>query len=205
MVTFDEADDRFAEHEVPAEVARGVPKRRSEFLAGRFCALEAIRALEPSYIGGTLPVGRHRAPIWPTGLCGSITHADGVAMAAASRLTDAIGIGIDTAPVIDPPVAREIASHIARPHELKALEHTLGLADHVIVTLVFAAKEAVFKCLFSTVGHYFGHHEVEIVDASERAFWARLDLAPALPAGTVLEGYIEIAPQRVNAGIVLPP
>src|SRR5258708_1656319 len=67
-------------------VGRAALRRRSENVAGRRCA---ARALEMYLKSGPLDldiVGRRpdRAPIWPRGIVGSITHTVGYAAAAVS-------------------------------------------------------------------------------------------------------------------------
>ena len=56
-------------------VAKAVPKRVAQFTAGRVCARRALAQL-----GNTEPVpilmGEDRAPQWPAGYVGSISHTD---------------------------------------------------------------------------------------------------------------------------------
>src|SRR5690349_17676802 len=64
-----------------ALVARGADKRRREFAGGRACARRALAALDaPS---AALLVAAERAPAWPAGWVGSITHAAGYCGAVA--------------------------------------------------------------------------------------------------------------------------
>ncbi|HWS27500.1 MAG TPA: hypothetical protein VN259_13150, partial [Xanthomonadales bacterium] len=67
--------------------------RRREFLAGRLAAHAALTAL-----GERGAVGRQgRAPVWPQGCSGSISHANGcaVAVAASARHWQALGIDLE--------------------------------------------------------------------------------------------------------------
>ncbi|MEM7435734.1 MAG: 4'-phosphopantetheinyl transferase, partial [Myxococcota bacterium] len=75
-------------------VAGAVPRRVSEFTAGRTCARQALSKLKgPS--GYALLQGEDRGPIWPTGFVGSITHADFWCAAAVARESDVRAVGID--------------------------------------------------------------------------------------------------------------
>ena len=71
-------DDSFlrADIPLPASLTSSVDKRKTEYLAGRWCAREALRILGFDGIPG---MGADRAPIWPGGTVGSITHSKGTA------------------------------------------------------------------------------------------------------------------------------
>ena len=97
---------RFALHpdEAPA-VVRAVAKRQLEFAAGRHYAHSALQALGAA--PGPLLVGPARAPLWPAGVVGAISHDDGWAAAAVARQVDCAGLGIDieSLRVNSPPLA----------------------------------------------------------------------------------------------------
>src|SRR5438876_615194 len=69
-----------------ALVAGASPVRRREFTAGRVCARDALQQLG----GPRCAILRDpsRAPIWPEGFVGSISHAAGYCVAAAARTAD---------------------------------------------------------------------------------------------------------------------
>ena len=60
--------------EAPA-IARAIPKRQAEFAAGRRAARAALTTL--GHPAQAIPVGDRRAPIWPQGTVGAITHDQG--------------------------------------------------------------------------------------------------------------------------------
>src|SRR5215469_16812348 len=69
----------------PAEaaiVARAVEKRRAEFATGRACAHAALDAWGAP--DAPLLPGPDRAPLWPDGFVGSISHARGACAAVAA-------------------------------------------------------------------------------------------------------------------------
>ena len=70
-----------------------VNKRQREFAAGRAAAHTAMANLgvPPQAILN----GDDRAPIWPEGLTGSITHTRGCAIAIVARNSDVRALGID--------------------------------------------------------------------------------------------------------------
>src|ERR687896_741970 len=62
--------------DVPEALRAAVPKRQLHFRAGRFCAMEALRALAPLQRLDGVARGPAGAPEWPDGVTGSITHTD---------------------------------------------------------------------------------------------------------------------------------
>lgn len=204
----DVGDDlaRFEEIALPVELARAVQKRKLEFAAGRHCARLALGRLDPLFRLAPILIGSHRAPVWPAGAIGAITHSAGFAAAAVARATDALGIGLDTERVLTAPALDEVADEVATPDELRALGAT-GAQRARLLTTVFSAKESIFKCLFPRVGHYFDFHDVALVEIDDphQRFTAQLQVALAgLARGTLLEGRFVHAAGLVHTAIVLP-
>ncbi len=142
-------------------LSRAVTKRKAEHLAGRIAAHEALRLQGMnSYIPG---IGLHRAPCWPSGFTGSITHTHNLALAAviADNTARPCGVGIDTEAIINAYDAQDIADGIVNPAERKLLARC-GLPFPAALTLAFSAKESLFKALYRHVGHYFDFLAAEI-------------------------------------------
>lgn len=121
-------------------VARAVEKRKREFSAGRAAARQALAA-----VGGgapSLPVGPSRAPIWPSGFVGSISHCDGLCAAAAASLRqfESLGLDVEVADVLP----EELFSFILTPEELRNVENLPG-ASGLWAKITFSAKEAFYK------------------------------------------------------------
>jgi enterobactin synthetase component D len=124
---------------LPDDLASAVPKRRSEFLAGRLCAAAALRT-------ANLPqeVARNgRAPVWPAGVVGSISHSKTRAMACVSTYYQALGI--DCEDMVDSARAAKLQQAIFTSDEaaLRPADMEIG----VFFTLIFSAKEALYKAL----------------------------------------------------------
>jgi 4'-phosphopantetheinyl transferase EntD len=120
------------------------PKRTREFAAGRLCVRRA--AADLGMAGFALPVGGDRAPQWPAGLAGSITHTDGFCGAVVTETRRYSALGLD-AEVLGRATA-EVWPQICSPSELAWLEN-LPEPDQAAATLLFAAKEAFFKCQYA--------------------------------------------------------
>ena len=157
------------------------PGRDNEFHAGRECARAALRELG---VEAEVGVGAAGEPVWPAGICGSITHAAGRARAVATRRP---GIGIDVEPIMDEARAWRVRDEIASGCELAAIERVTYFGLPVTTTLVFSAKETVFKCLYPQVGRYFDFHDAVVTRIEEDITVCLVtDLTPTLRAGTRL-------------------
>ena len=102
-----------------------------------------------------------RAPIWPDGVVGSITHTGDFAAAAVARAADIAGLGIDSEQIIDPAAARDIAD-ICMVDEAMLFKAAHGRSFCEFCTFVFSAKEAVFKCLFPLTRKFLEFSDVRI-------------------------------------------
>jgi enterobactin synthetase component D len=130
---------------LPRALRHATQKRQREFLAGRRCAEEAVQCLGA---GSThVAMAEDRAPIWPDGVVGSITHTGDFAAAAVAWAANIAALGIDSEQIIDPATARDIAD-ICMVDETTLFRVAHGRSFCEFCTFVFSAKEAVFKCLF---------------------------------------------------------
>jgi enterobactin synthetase component D len=140
--------------ELPPDLLAAVPKRRSEFLVGRVCAALALREAglpEIVYRSG-------RAPIWPKGAAGSISHTGAHVIATVSR--DHVGLGIDCEAIMNEQQAHKLQWMILTPAEATLRPEAMGFA--AFLTLVFSAKEALYKALSSQLDSVIGFHDVNV-------------------------------------------
>jgi len=147
--------------QLPDAILGAAPKRRREFVAGRHCALVAVNRCRPSPAVEAIPIGENRAPQWPSGIVGSITHTNGLAWAAAALSEHAGGVGIDCEPVASERLARELWPTIASQAELDIMRAACWPLA-VAFTLTFSAKESLFKCLYPDVRRYFDYRDAEL-------------------------------------------
>lgn len=185
---------------LPREIERAVPKRRAEYLAGRWCARRAVRALLPHFAGQI--AHRDRAPAWPAGIHGSITHSGRFACAAVISSRDALGVGIDSEEVGG-------AERIAAIRELACAEaeqdRAPELPEALHYTLIFSAKESLFKCLFPAVGRMFWYEDARVTLCPTTAtFRATLlvDLSTELRRGNVFDGTYRVADRLVHTALI---
>ncbi|PAU60166.1 4'-phosphopantetheinyl transferase family protein [Pseudomonas indica] len=145
--------------EAPASIQRSVAKRQAEFLAGRLCAREAMRGLGGPAVVPAL--GEDRAPQWPTGFSGSITHGKGWAAAVVAQQSDWRGLGLDVEQLLTETRAERLAGEILTPAELQRLRPGQTALQ---VTLTFSLKESLFKALYPLVGKRFYFEDAELLD-----------------------------------------
>jgi 4'-phosphopantetheinyl transferase EntD len=125
-------------------VAQAVRKRQSEFATGRKLAREALRRF--GVHDYELLSDSNRAPIWPRGFAGSVTHCATMAFVAIGRSNEVGTVGIDAE------VASELAPELWSS-VLTAEERAWVGAQHPsdrgkLALLMFSAKEALYKAQF---------------------------------------------------------
>lgn len=174
----------------PSVIKNSVLKRQAEYLAGRFAASCALTDL--GVIVNDIAIGQHRSPVWPSGISASITHTNNKAMCAAAYSKDYQYLGIDLENRLSKESVAEIKSTIINDNENDLLiESCLSIED--AFTLVFSAKESLFKALYPSVGYYFDFTVAEVteIEKSKNSFNIILlqNLTPELKAGKEFTGY----------------
>ncbi|WP_336668441.1 enterobactin synthase subunit EntD [Enterobacter asburiae] len=156
--TFTDADLLWLPHH--AELLHAGRKRKADHLAGR---IAAAYALNERTIPGIGPSGE---PLWPDGMSGSITHSGTQAMAVVIRERQAL-IGIDCEAILPENEAREIKDGIIDAQEEPVLSHS-GYPFPLALTLVFSAKESLFKALFPRVQAYMGFDSARVTKLDDK-------------------------------------
>lgn len=154
-----------------AAVAGAGAERRREFGTVRWCARKALRQLGVSAVP-ILPNG-DRAPRWPVGVVGSMTHCAGYRAAVVARSGELCGVGIDAEPHAALPA--DMLDFVLRDDE-RARLLTLAEADSCRHwdRIVFCAKEAVYKAWFPLTGRWLDFDDVSITVHLDGTFGARL-------------------------------
>ena len=159
--------------QLPPQLRRAGQARQAEFLAGRVAARAALSGAgwtEAVEIG----VREDRSPNWPFGMVGSITHTRSYASAAVAKSHSVRAIGIDSEARFDRATAREIRSHIVSAGEFKWLPE--GYSEELTLSLVFSAKESLYKALAPVVGRFFDFTDAEVVEIDPTTQALRLAL-----------------------------
>lgn len=187
------------------EPPKGLAKRQTEFLAGRLCARQALQQLTGT---ATVPaVGADRAPCWPAGVVGSITHGAGWAAALVGPQSHWRGLGLDIERLLSPARAARLQASILTPAELARLAEYPAEQQAWLLSLTFSLKESLFKALYPLVqqGFYFQH--AELVSHSADGL-AQLQLLQPLgrdwPAGSRLNGQFVQLGERLLSLVSIP-
>lgn len=176
-----ESRDDLDGHLYPDEevlLRRAAPARRQEFTTVRACARDALAklGLPPAPI---LP-GPLGAPIWPTGVVGSMTHCAAYRAAAVARATEICSVGVDAEP--NEPLPPDVLDLVADEGERAWIAELLGARPDIRWDrLLFSAKESVFKTWFPLTLRWLDFRQATItVNPEGRTYSARL-AASAMP------------------------
>lgn len=203
-----------AEQQVPlfpaeeAAIARAAVLRRREFVTGRACARAALAELGVDPVG--IPRGAGGAPSWPDGAVGSLTHCAGFRAAAVGRAREWRSLGIDAEPCAALP--EEVVALISSAAERRALptsraggrrgdpvdggsaghsgdHHGARPCDIPWETILFSAKEAVYKAWYPLAGRFLDYPDVHLVVEADGSFAARLLVPGEVVGGALLDRF----------------
>lgn len=135
--------------------------RVKEFTAGRCMARSAMNVLgiQPQEILH----GPGGEPLFPAGVCGSISHSASVATALVGRQSMFAAVGVD---VNDGrPIGTLAAQDVTWARETRLLVRLGICADEAAAhNFAFSAKEAIYKCQYRVTGYDRLHfHHVRLV------------------------------------------
>ncbi|MFE5615001.1 4'-phosphopantetheinyl transferase [Streptomyces sp. NPDC056463] len=153
-------------------VRNAVDARRREYTTVRHLARRAMADLGLPAVA-VLSGARHE-PLWPSGVVGSMTHTLGYRAAALSLDDRHASLGIDAER--HAPLPRGVLAKIAHPAEVPRLaELTAAYPEVHWDTLLFSAKEAVYKAWYPLAGGTLAFQETELdFDPGSEGFTAAL-------------------------------
>ena len=189
----------------PPSVARAVAKRQAEYLAGRVCAREGLMRATGQPVVPVL--GDDRAPVWPTGCVGSITHTQGWAAAVIGQQQDYAGLGLDAETIMPDERALPLCRQILTSSEQERFSAELARQAGFFITLAFCLKETLFKALYPLVQRrfYFEHAELLSWQPDGRARLRLLEtLSPEWVSHTELDAWVIREDHRLVSLIVVP-
>ena len=131
--------------------------------AGLFCAQKALE------LGGCprlVDLGSERLPQWPIGFVGCITQCDEFAAAVVGPATQYQSVGVDVEAVASVRVVEHLKLEIADKSEWRCAE-AVGHLDRTCFTIVYAAKEALYKCLYPIHRKFFGFESTKVVGMND--------------------------------------
>lgn len=138
-------------------ITSAVEKRKREYRAGRHSAAAVLSML--GIEDYSLLNDPQRAPIWPPGIIGSLTHCDNFCCAVAASQLNIASVGIDAEPLI--PLPKESTPLICHEQELVSLQAS-GHTDNFWSKVIFSAKEAFYKAYFPLCRQYLDFLEAHV-------------------------------------------
>jgi 4'-phosphopantetheinyl transferase EntD len=182
--------------EEAAAITRAIPARQMEFAAGRRAARAAMITLDLPPV--PVPPGPDRAPLWPAGLTGTISHGAGECFAIVARRSDLAGLGLDLEPAS--PLPEDLIDAVCTAQE--HARHKSPLAAR----LIFCAKEATYKAQYAQSRTLLEFHDLAItLTADVTGFTATLTRpCPPFAKGTTFPGNLVIADGIIAALVTLP-
>jgi 4'-phosphopantetheinyl transferase EntD len=154
-------EDRWIHELTEAEhglVARSIDKRKREFATGRRLARTALATLGIGEV--ELLNGPDRAPRWPVGVHGSISHCDRRAVVAVTRAEHGT-LGVDVEHRDE--LKRELWKTVFLPREIAELDaHFDATMRGRMALVLFSAKESLYKAQYPRTTTYMGFHELHV-------------------------------------------
>lgn len=188
----------------PAEqsyVSRATESRRREFAAGRSLARQAMTSLGVPQ--AAIPAALDRAPVWPAGIVGSISHCSRWCVAAVARSQDCSSIGIDVEPAT--PLETDLLDTICDDDELRWLARQAEPGRGLLAKAIFSAKESVYKAQYPLSRQMIDFHAVSVaLDIASGSFLARFRVdAELFLSGYQASGRIAITADFIATGVAL--
>ena len=165
-----------------------IPARQQEFTAGRLAARLAMAQ------NRSIPMALNRAPVWPEGLSGSITHAGGWALAIVGAAESMVGTDLE----MDEDLPTDVWSTVLT--EVERAWVTTQKAPGRAARLIFSIKECVYKAQFPRSQQIFGFEVLNVTVRPERAEFEAVyqeDIAPFQTGDAIAGRY------SIDGGLIL--
>lgn len=146
---------------MPSYMQHASAKRQHEFFAGRLLAQSLL--WQCYGLHHNITDEKQRLPIWPTGTLGCISHHAETAVVLVSQ--SALYLGVDIERYIDARQADAMLPLLLQRQEQqnywRVLQQHLGTSP--ALTLLFSAKESLYKAIYPHVQHYVDFLEASLI------------------------------------------
>jgi 4'-phosphopantetheinyl transferase EntD len=187
-------------------VSHCAPKRIGDFTAGRLCARRALAAFGVQDF--SLLPAHDRQPRWPQGYVGSITHTEGYSAAVVGRGAQYLSLGVDAEAIAS--VHAELWPRILGEAERRQLTQLQAPEARLrAAAIIFAAKEAFYKCQFPLTSEWLEFEDLHIGSDDFGREQGQFSVRPCRPlklqqAGAPLQGRFRVHAPYVSCGVALP-
>lgn len=173
---------------IPKSIKAAVPKRQAEFLAGRLAARDALEAIY-FHNHHDIPIGKFREPIWPEEVIGAISHIDSIAISIVKYKEPGAIVGLDVENIMSESLCDEIEPMLTSSRENQLLEW-IPLRREVRLSVLFSAKESLFKAIFPEVRQYMNFLDSEVTYFSSKQQTVRLKMVKTVNGVRFRDQYI---------------
>lgn len=176
------------EQVLPDELQDAAWARQQSFLAGRYCAAQAMRQLGVSS-GQLLRRLNDRRVDWPETVVGSISHSGDLALAVVGLASQWRAVGADIQTVMSEPRALLVCKRVMSEDELTLIKSgVFGQSFVESVTRLFSIKETVYKLLYGVAERYMPFSAVSLLsfDAPYATLRLNVDWGVGWVAGSTL-------------------
>lgn len=147
---------------LPKQLASASEKRKKEFILGRLCVQHSFdERLD-------LLKGEQGEPVWPLGVKGSISHSKNYALAAISSDKAINSVGVDIEKCVDEKRLGVIKKMTLTPSEILLLNSINDSKRLELATIIFSAKETLYKMINPLCGCYINFHEGIFLNIDEK-------------------------------------
>jgi len=187
-------------------VSHCAPKRIADFTAGRLCARRALEAFGVRDF--PLLPAEDRQPQWPQGYVGSITHTEGYSAAVVGRRAQFRSLGVDAEAIAA--VHAELWPRILGEGERRQLAQLPTPQERLrCAALIFAAKEAFYKCQFALTAEWLEFEDLHIESEDFGRDTGQFSVRPCRPlrlghTGPAIQGRFRVHAPYVSCGVALP-
>ncbi|MBQ46618.1 MAG: hypothetical protein CMP10_03870 [Zetaproteobacteria bacterium] len=196
----------FSQKMIDGSELQGVARyRRERRKIGRVCGEQALSAAGYQ-ISGDVESKAFKTdviPCWPEGFVGSITYTKDFAMAAVAQQDAFKSVGIDAERVISEATLAKIEKFIASDAEQRLFSVALckEISKEEFYTILFSAKESIYKCFYPLIQKIAGFQDVEIVsiDLKNNKFEYKFirTLSQDFPYGYRGEGFVNMIDDNI--------
>lgn len=187
-----------------------VKKRKATYLAGRYCAKQAL--LQAGYAESPILIptaASHPGPVWPENWVGSITHTDDLACSAVGKVSEFRGIGIDVEKIKNKELSyAELWTQVIHKSEDVILKKIPEMPKEKLFYLFFSMKESIYKCFFPLTSYFFDFHDIEIfsinLEKSTVKFKFNKYIDAEFNCDFVHEGAFQFFEDYIFTSVVLP-
>lgn len=181
----------------PDHLQRAVKKRRAEYLASRYGLQQVLASW--GIADFILSNGPDRAPRWPQGVNGSLSHTHQQICALLTPRQDVMP-GVDCETIMTEEMARETGRMFIDDGEKKRLAQC-EVPFATALTVAFSVKESLYKALYPQIKQFMDFSAAEIVACTGDLQYLRLRLtqtfSPTMTVGRIFEGRALLHADRV--------